>query len=746
MKRKEKGKNWSSLPGHKAVTNPVIDSVGQLMDQALDPIFKAVKWSEDEEEKEHKEKQLSFEAQGQDKVARWMRDGLQYGVLYCDVLPDISTVARPVVQSSSYADMLPWWNPDYESTTTLASTGRVSPIPQVKSTLPSGEQQTDDIQREKAFHDSLTKAGGRPWYDRELIDQVAKDPINYAELLEYWKQDPAGTRKEEWMIFERQTERWNQFRRYQQRVRRNPDTFEEYRVRCAKRLSKHSLNTSIHMKQDLIEQDPLSQWLEYFCFELAEWKTYSWYKRYHQKYESAWQALVESKVLKADETRDQIEDAEHKSADDDERTSLRQAVEVGSSNVLLAERDLLNPSMKGPVAQRKLFEAQSELDSAIEAFDLFQHRQDLIKEFRQTTDTYRQARRGARRHQMLLRWVWQQVLLIETDTGLPCSTEHPILDDDMLAETDDDDSGEQALSLDFSAARCEMGNPPPDRRGSSTGHLPQPLAPVTPKSTKYPPLPPPPTTTIAPPELDGPVHPSLLQPRVAVVLNVPTPWHPWLFALRLISILPALWWGLPSALQLLMRVVPGPEMVFIVPSTTGGSVAVTYEADTRYTLTETGLGTIWCFASGYLSFFFTDCLMSRWLINYTPQATMVRLLTTNICNAYLTSTFLSQVGGFEDPRLLLPGWICIATTLTVMYHITHQKINIRKETSTSINVFSIASFFSMVTLLAHMHQFTPNYPQMPIAAKAQRVWDEASRLVAQARAQARGSMEQHDGL
>lgn len=85
-------------------------------------------------------------------------------------------------------------------------------------------------------------------------------------------------------------------------------------------------------------------------------------------------------------------------------------------------------------------------------------------------------------------------------------------------------------------------------------------------------------------------------------------------------------------------------------------------------------------------------------------------------------------------------------TLTVLYHITHQKINIRKETSTSINVFSIASFFSMVTLLAHMHQFTPEYPQMPIAAKAQHVWDEVSRVVAQARAQARGSIEQHDGL
>jgi hypothetical protein len=138
-----------------------------------------------------------------------------------------------------------------------------------------------------------------------------------------------------------------------------------------------------------------------------------------------------------------------------------------------------------------------------------------------------------------------------------------------------------------------MGNPPPVRRGSSTGHLPQPLASVTSNSIKSPP-PQPATTTIASSDTDAPpVHPSLLQPRVAVVLNVPKPWHPWLFALRLFSILPALWWGLPSAVQLLLRVLPGPEIVVVVPSTTGGSVAMSVEQDARYALTETGLATIW---------------------------------------------------------------------------------------------------------------------------------------------------------
>ncbi|KAM0465355.1 hypothetical protein ACHAPV_001401 [Trichoderma viride] len=195
-----------------------------------------------------------------------------------------------------------------------------------------------------------------------------------------------------------------------------------------------------------------------------------------------------------------------------------------------------------------------------------------------------------------------------------------------------------------------------------------------------------------------------------------------------------------------------------------------------YAITETALATIWCFACGYLAFFFTDCLMSRWLINYTPQATIVRLLSINAVNAYLTLTVLSLTGGFQDPRLLLPGWVSIATvwtllpslvmgdmtaspfeeaggpeeeepidecttltscppqTLTICYHVTHQKINIRKETSTSVNVFSIASYITMIVLLAHMQTYQSDYPTMPVVLKGNHLWEEGKHLVAHAKA------------
>ncbi|EZF35904.1 hypothetical protein TMEN_9228 [Trichophyton mentagrophytes] len=70
---------------------------------------------------------------------------------------------------------------------------------------------------------------------------------------------------------------------------------------------------------------------------------------------------------------------------------------------------------------------------------------------------------------------------------------------------------------------------------------------------------------------------------------------------------------------------------------------------------------MWCSASAYLSYFFADCMMSRWLVNYTPPAVIIRLLTINCLIAYLTSWILYLSGASSDPRLLLPAWISITS-------------------------------------------------------------------------------------
>ncbi len=91
---------------------------------------------------------------------------------------------------------------------------------------------------------------------------------------------------------------------------------------------------------------------------------------------------------------------------------------------------------------------------------------------------------------------------------------------------------------------------------------------------------------------------SLLQPRVAVVLGLSKGWYPLLFLCRLLSIVPAAWWGLPSALRLLAMI---HLTVFGLGNRSGPGVLagghpsmhcdLSFEA--RLRLLETFLGTLW---------------------------------------------------------------------------------------------------------------------------------------------------------
>ncbi|KAB8290526.1 hypothetical protein EYC80_010951 [Monilinia laxa] len=236
-----------------------------------------------------------------------------------------------------------------------------------------------------------------------------------------------------------------------------------------------------------------------------------------------------------------------------------------------------------------------------------------------------------------------------------------------------------------------------------------------------------PSTTISPSAYQPNLHPadpegktSVLHPRVAVLLGVARVWHFPLLFCRLLSIAPAIWWGLRCALTF-MRELLWDEM---------NVLEAKWTIEKRIRVTEVFLAILWvwtnsspkCFSSAYLAFFFTDCLMSRWLLNYAPQATIVRLLTINLINAYTTSWILYLSGGSEDPRLLLPAWICIASTLTFLYHMTHPRLAIRKETSLSISVFSIASFISMVSLLSQLYLSRTDLPPLPLIVHLKEVW------------------------
>jgi hypothetical protein len=130
------------------------------------------------------------------------------------------------------------------------------------------------------------------------------------------------------------------------------------------------------------------------------------------------------------------------------------------------------------------------------------------------------------------------------------------------------------------------------------------------------------------------------------------------------------------------------------------------------------------------------------LLNYTPPAVVIRLLTTNGLIAYITSWVLYLSGASSDPRLLLPAWISITTvsaliyisqktptnpsqSLTFVYHATQNHATIKRETAASLLVVSVASFLSMSSLLMQLHLTRENEPEVPVFVITRKLWDWA---------------------
>jgi hypothetical protein len=172
----------------------------------------------------------------------------------------------------------------------------------------------------------------------------------------------------------------------------------------------------------------------------------------------------------------------------------------------------------------------------------------------------------------------------------------------------------------------------------------------------------------------------------------------------------------------LLRIRPGLWREGWVAAIVGSTIAE-WDVERRFRVTEVALAIMWCCASAYLTYFFMDCMMSRWLLNYSPPAVVIRLLAANGLIAYITSWVLYFSGASLDPRLLLPAWISITTTLTFLYHATQNHAMIKRETSASISVLSVASFISMSLLLLQLHLTRDNEPEVPAFVIGQKVWE-----------------------
>lgn len=158
---------------------------------------------------------------------------------------------------------------------------------------------------------------------------------------------------------------------------------------------------------------------------------YSSIKRLQPKYDEAWKKLSDSGVLRLGETAELLRTHESAFRGESEREQAEKAIESAKSaaGVVListerARNDPYCSELTRPERLRMLAGAQSRLDLAQASLNSIKRRNNLIIDFVRGTWVNETAREDAERHSIMMRWILEQLPLVEAESESPKATEH----------------------------------------------------------------------------------------------------------------------------------------------------------------------------------------------------------------------------------------------------------------------------------------------------------------------------------
>lgn len=195
--------------------------------------------------------------------------------------------------------------------------------------------------------------------------------------------------------------------------------FPEYVEALKERLARHGFTRPFQLDEDAARQDKMTTWIEYIGYEYWWYDYFAGIARSHQKrHDNAWKKLVDSKVLRPGETEEFVCDIDTTFQDSSELEMAARAVQSVISVVSLAETTMAKCrqfKLSLPTIRQRLLAARSMLETTQAANESLKRRSDCITEFIQRTRHYQIAKRAAKHHDVLLRWMLQQVPLIEAE-------------------------------------------------------------------------------------------------------------------------------------------------------------------------------------------------------------------------------------------------------------------------------------------------------------------------------------------
>ncbi|KAM3537479.1 hypothetical protein ARSEF1564_009596 [Beauveria bassiana] len=325
-----------------------------------------------------------------------------------------------------------------------------------------------------AYH-RLVDDGGRPLYSIDSLGQVLQNPDEYQEMLRPFWSHPRSTHSAN-HVFQKQRDRWRDFRSWQldnrglsdpadafdAHVREYRDMlkkygflqelakldsdpsylkrprgpwayhekrrhwqrrhqiepgcsgFDDYKTAFGARLSRHGhLLSDLQLKENPRQQDALTTWAEYLCFEYW-WHDYYLARLRHLKpeYDRACARLHDRGILQPGQDGDLVETDAYRLRLCGELKSTSAALTAARSEVERA----CQPRGTATSAPHQIWTAAKErLEDAESARRRAVQRETIIDEFLQQTRAYRKSQGDVAKHPILIEWVQNQLLLIQTE-------------------------------------------------------------------------------------------------------------------------------------------------------------------------------------------------------------------------------------------------------------------------------------------------------------------------------------------
>lgn len=185
--------------------------------------------------------------------------------------------------------------------------------------------------------------------------------------------------------------------------------FSQYAKSVKNRLAFYDCCQELRLHQDLAQQDELTTWAEYIAHEHWFFNQYTRHvSQAREKHGTAWANLCDSGVLRITETYEVVCSPDTAAERARERENAEEAVEVAAAACL---------------HQSIPAEARSVLCAARAHCDVVKKRNNTITGFLQRTRGYRITCDRMDRHNLLLRWLQQQVPLVQRDHSLSSSSQ-----------------------------------------------------------------------------------------------------------------------------------------------------------------------------------------------------------------------------------------------------------------------------------------------------------------------------------